>query len=214
MAKYFIVTLTCLQVLYLSAQNEFESEIRRFESMDSINPPPKNALLFLGSSSIRLWDSLSFVFPNRDIINRGFGGSEFSDAIYFFHRIVTPYQPSKIVVYEGDNDIANGKDAQTVLHDFIMFASLVKEYLPETALIFISIKPSPARWKHANEMKRANRLIREYTATDRRLKYVDIYSEMLGENGRPIAELYLQDSLHMTREGYRIWKHKLEPLLD
>jgi len=193
---------------------QFEPAIAAFEARDATNPPPKNAVLFVGSSSIRLWTNAAAAFPEYTIINRGFGGSHMSDANAFFSRIVTPYQPRVIVLYEGDNDIASGKSPEQVFADFNEFAAMAKQEVPGARLVFISIKPSPSRLKHLERMGEANRLIREAIEKDGSWTFVDVVTPLLNGQGEPREELFRSDRLHLNDEGYALWEATLRPVLD
>ena len=194
--------------------NSFEKEILAFESSDKTNPPPKHAVLFTGSSSIRLWKTLTQDFPQYRVINRGFGGSQISDCIFFADRIVTPYEPNVIVFYAGGNDINAGKSPEQVFADFKVFATKVREALPETRLTYISIAPNPARWAQVDKVRAANRLIAEYTREHPKLGFIDTFSKMLGEDEQPLPDIYLADRLHMNAKGYALWKGIIAPLLE
>lgn len=185
--------------------SRWEEAISKFESADKEQAPVKNGVLFLGSSSIRMWKSVAEDFPNHEVINRGFGGSTLPDCIHFFDRLVKPYAPSTIVFYEGDNDVGRGDSARTVYENFKTFSAMVKEHLPDTKLIFIAIKPSIKRWNLAPEMKKANRMIQRYVWLHKGLGFADIWDPMLGDDGKPRPELFLDDGLHMTAKGYEIW---------
>lgn len=189
-----------------SKANPFEKDILAFEAADKTNPPPKHAVLFIGSSSIRMWKTLSRDFPGYRVINRGFGGSQIADSIHFADRIVLPYQPDVIVFYAGGNDINAGKSAETVANDFKAFARIVREKLPATKLVYISVAPNPARWAQMDRVREANRLIRDYTAKDPSLSFIDVHPHMLGDDGQPKPDIYLPDRLHMNEKGYEIWK--------
>lgn len=189
-----------------SPANKWEAEIKKFEESDRQSPPAKGAVLFIGSSSIRLWQSLAEDFPGIRVINRGFGGSELADSIFYVDRIVIPYQPQMVVLYAGDNDLANGKTPQQVFEDYKAFVSRIQRKLPTTRIAFISIKPSPARAHLLQSMKEANQLIKAYAAADRRLVYIDVFTPMLGRDGRPRPELFGSDGLHLNKEGYSLWK--------
>ena len=189
-----------------AATNVFEPEIRAFEARDLANPPPKQAVLFVGSSSIRLWKTLAQDFPEYRVINRGFGGSQIVDATHFAKRIVFPYEPRVIVMYSGGNDINAGKSAERVFADFQAFVSAVREKLPATHIAYISIAPNPARWSQVERIRRANELIRAYTTTDPRLSFIDAYAKMLGPDGQPRPDIFVADRLHMNEKGYAIWK--------
>lgn len=191
----------------------WEPEIRAFEAADRENPPPKTAILFIGSSSIRLWKTLATDFKEHPVINRGFGGSHMEDSVALADRIVLPYQPRQIFVYAGDNDLAAGKTPERVLGDFQAFVEKVHGRLEETRIAYISIKPSPSRWHLADKIRTANRLVREFTATDRRLDYVDVFTPMLGTDGSPREELFVGDKLHLNEHGYRLWAKTVRPHL-
>lgn len=193
--------------------DRFEPEIQAFEAADRIHPPTKGGIVFVGSSSIRLWETLATDFPGAAIINRGFGGSQLSDAVRFAPRIVLPYRPRLIVLYAGDNDLAEGKSPDQILRDYRAFVRLVRRRLPQTRIAFISVKPSPARRALAAQARRTNRLVRQYLSGDRRLRYVDVYTPMLDASGSPRPELYQADSLHMTAAGYAIWRDWLTPVV-
>ena len=202
----------------LRAQNKpdsskWESEIKAFEAADKTNPPPHDAALFIGSSSIRLWKTLAEDFQEYKVINRGFGGSQIIDSVAFADRIVIPYKPRMILLYAGDNDIAAGKSPEQVLADFKAFARKVRPRLSETKVAFISIKPSPSRWEFAEKIKAANRLIEDFCEQDERLIYIDVFNPMLGADGKPRPELFVEDRLHLNHKGYALWTALTRPRL-
>lgn len=191
----------------------FEAEIRAFREADRADPPAEGGVLFVGSSSIRMWERLEEDFPGANVLNRGFGGSQFSDLHHYFEEIVAPYRPRLIFVYEGDNDLAAGKSPRRVLADFRRFVEQVRSELPGTRIAFIAVKPSPSRWHLADRMRSANRLVRRYTLWQADLEYVDVFEPMLGPNGRPRPEIFLHDELHMNRAGYRMWAQIVRPFV-
>ena len=193
--------------------SRWEKAIHEFEEWDSRNSPPQNAVLFVGSSSIRGWRTHEF-FPKLTVINRGFGGSYLSEVNHFFPRIVQPYHPRVIVVYAGDNDIADDKSPEQVADDYREFVRLVRAQWPDTPAIYISIKPSLARWDKWPSMKRANKLIEELTRNDARLFYADTAASTLGDDGKPRGELLVEDGLHLNRKGYQVWSDVVAPLID
>ena len=195
------------------AQEQWEEAIQAFEQMDETDPPPEGAILFTGSSSIRMWTTLAQDFPDARVVNRGFGGSQMSDLIHFADRIVTPYAPRLILIYEGDNDVAAGKTAEQVFTDYRQFVSLVHDQLPDTRIAFIAIKPSLARRALMDEMQKANELVEEYASTRDRLGYIDIFTPMLGEDGEPLSDIFLEDGLHLNAAGYAIWVEAVRPYL-
>lgn len=191
----------------------FEGEIRAFEQQDERDPPPKNAVLFVGSSSFVGWKTLHSDFPQYATINRGFGGSEITDVIHYADRIVLPYAPRLIVLYAGDNDIAAGKSPGQVADDYLTFVKRVRGALPQTRIVFIAIKPSTARQHLIERMRAANTLIKFYARSDERLGFADVFEPMLDAAGNPRPELFVEDGLHMNARGYDLWKRIVEPHL-
>lgn len=190
----------------------WEDDIAAFERRDAQNPPPENAVLFVGSSSIRLWD-LEMSFPKIETINRGFGGSQIADSVHFADRIVLKHKPRIVVMYAGDNDINAGKSPERVAADFKKFIKTVHADLPETRILFIAIKPSIKRWALAGKMKQANRRIKKICDTNDLLAYIDIFTPMLGPDGRPREELFVEDGLHLNETGYQLWADRVAPHL-
>ncbi|NOZ60767.1 MAG: hypothetical protein GXO74_03715 [Calditrichaeota bacterium] len=199
----------------LFSQNYWESAIHEFEKADAKNPSDSGIVLFVGSSSIRKWESLQKDFPFTKVLNRGFGGSEMSDLLYFTDRIVLKYKPSMIIVYEGDNDIAAGKSPVEILKDYQAFVRKVRTKMAHVPIILLAAKPSPSRWQWASQYRLLNQLLKKYvvTADDENLQFVDIFNPMIGENGRPLPEIFLSDSLHMNEKGYQLWTKILTPVL-
>jgi lysophospholipase L1-like esterase len=194
------------------AAGRWDRAIAAFESQDRVKPPPKNGIVFVGSSSIRFWD-LPKSFPGLDVINRGFGGSELADSVHYAPRIVLPYEPRVVVLYAGDNDLAFGKSPERVAADFRAFVKVVHGKLPKTGIVFLSIKPSPLRWRLADKMKDANARIEAYCKTDEQLRYVDAATPLLDPDGRPRPELFAKDGLHLNAKGYERWAAVLKPIL-
>lgn len=194
-------------------ESRWEKAIRSFEEKDEQSPPPKNAVLFVGSSSIRKWD-LPKYFPDLKVINRGFGGSQVADSVRYVSRIVTPYVPRTVVLYAGDNDIAAGKSPETVFSDFKKFVDSLHRDLPETRLIYICIKPSIRRWRLVDKMRRANELIRSYIERNDRILYANIDTPMLGQDGKPRRDLFVKDGLHLNDKGYELWTRVIRPLIE
>ena len=203
-----------LQAQQSTDPTRFADQVQQFDSLDAVRPPKTNGTVFVGSSSIRMWKEAEKKFKKYNVINRGFGGSQASDANYYFDQLVKKYEPAKIVYYEGDNDLAAGKSPETVLEDFQEFVSKVENELPETKVGFLSIKPSPSRWHLLEQLQKANALIKAYCNEKENLTYIDVYTPMLGNNGRPIPSLFLKDSLHMTPKGYLIWNKQVDPFLN
>jgi lysophospholipase L1-like esterase len=208
------VLLISLQITAFS-QNDYsrahlwEKEINAFAEFDKKEFLPKNGILFVGSSSIRGWRSLREDFPDFHPINRGFGGSHFEDLNFYAEQIVFPYKPKLIVLYAGENDIVAGKSIEQVFNDFKKFVLMVRQKLPKTRLIFVSLKPSPSRWEFTPKFKELNDLIKTETEKDKRLLYVDVWSPMLTADGQPKSDIFLGDKLHMNAAGYKIWREAL-----
>jgi lysophospholipase L1-like esterase len=192
----------------------FEPEIRKFEVVDRRTPPPTNAILFTGSSSIRLWTNLVADFPNRVVLNRGFGGSHMSDLLHYFDRVVVPYRPKLIVVYEGDNDLASGKTVDAVFADYQEFVRRVQTQLPGTPVAFLAVKPSRARMKQIGLQRELNARLKAFAASDRGLSFVDTFTPILDDGGVARAELFREDGLHLNERGYAIWARVVREFLD
>jgi lysophospholipase L1-like esterase len=192
--------------------DKWESAIAAFEAADRKSPPPKDAILFVGSSSIRLWD-LKKSFPELTTINRGFGGSQMADVVRHAHRIVTPYNAKAIVLYEGDNDLNAKKSPETVAADFAAFINIVRAEQATVPILVIGCKPSPSRWKLIERQRELNRLLVELCEKDGHATLVDIEMPMLGTDGEPRKELFRDDMLHLNDAGYAVWSSLVEPLL-
>lgn len=187
----------------------WEKEIAAIEKRQQDKAPVKEGIVFAGSSSVRLWD-LARSFPDWNAINCGFGGSDVRDSTTFAKRIIVPHAPRAIVFYAGDNDIANGRSPQQVVEDYKAFCSEIHRELPKTEIYFIAIKPSVSRWKQYETQSKANALVRELSATDKRLHYIDVVKPMLGADGQPPADLFVKDGLHLSPKGYEIWAKEVK----
>lgn len=187
-----------------AAADRWEPAIRAFEAQDRKSAPAKGGIVFVGCSSIRMW-AVEKSFPDLNVFNRGFGGSQMADSARYAERIVTPYQPRVVVLYAGDNDLAGGKSPEQVLADYRQFVAKVHVSLPKTRIVYIAVKPSLARWKLIEKVRATNSLIRGFAAQDPRLVFIDVEKPMLGPDGKPRPDLFLRDGLHLNAEGYRIW---------
>ena len=190
----------------------WETDMQRFEAADAQSPPPRGGVLFIGSSSIRFWDTLAQDFPGVPVINRGFGGSELRDSTWYADRIIVPYAPRQILIYAGDNDLNAGRTPQQLRADFIAFVERVRRDLPKAKIAYISNKPSPSRAQLLPVQREANTLI---AAEAKRLgvDYIDIFTPMLDASGQPDESLFVEDRLHMNRAGYVIWQRAIAPYL-
>lgn len=192
----------------------WEKVIRAYEEADKAAPPPQGAILFIGSSSTRMWKTLADDFPDHRVINRGFGGSQIADCAAYADRIVIPYRPKLIVLQAGTNDIHAGKSPQQVLADFQAFVKTVRAKLPQTRIAFTSLHPTPSRWSEAAKEQEANRLVRNYIRSGENLDYIELWDQFLGPDGRPREDLFLKDRLHNNAAGYRIRAAAVRPHLQ
>jgi lysophospholipase L1-like esterase len=197
------------------AQQEWEPTIRGFDQQDKVHSIPPGEIVFTGSSSIAYWSSLANDMKPLKVINRGFGGSEYSDVNYYADRIVIAYRPAAVVVYAGDNDLASGgrKTPQNVAQDVQRFVQLVHAKLPQTWVFVVSIKPSIARWKRWPEMHEANQLVQDFLRTQDRAGYIDVATPMLDKDGRPSPDLFISDGLHPSAKCYAMWTSIIRPIL-
>ena len=191
----------------------WEATIARFEAADRKNPPPQGAVLFIGSSSIVKWKTLAQDFPHVKTLNRGFGGSVIADSTRYVSRIVVPYHPRKIVFFAGDNDIGAGRSPFAVAMDFAGFVATVRAGLPDVPIAFIGIKPSLSRWRLHDAQIKANHLVSDYCSRGTNLTFIDVYSAMLGSDGKPRPDLFVADGLHMTPAGYALWTPLVAPFV-
>jgi len=211
-----LVMVSVLPSFGQEAKHDFvkwEKDILAYEQSDHTNPPPKGALLFIGSSTIRLWKTLAEDYPGQRVINRGFGGSEILDSTHFADRIVFPYEPKAIYFRAGGNDIAAGKAPEAVFEDFKDFVAKVHAQLPGTDIYFISWNPTPSRWQNRDKEALLNRLTKELAEVTPHVKYIEASSMVLGEDGKPRVELFMADKLHFNAAGYKLLAERVRPFL-
>lgn len=183
----------------------WEPSFAAFAAQDQASPPSPGGTVFTGSSSIVMWTGLAQQFPHAQALGRGFGGSQLADCARHVDRLVLPYKPRQVVLYAGENDLAAGATPQQVFASYRSFVDQVHAAQPGTRVIFISIKPSPSRARLIPAMRQANALIAAHVRTDPTLAYVDVFSAMLDGAGRPRADIFLPDALHMNPAGYDLW---------
>lgn len=191
----------------------YEKEVLAFEALDRTNPPPKGQVVFVGSSTIVSWDPARY-FPDLTIINRGLWGSALIDTVRLVDRIVIPYAPRLVVVYAGDNEIDAGFTSEDVAIQFERLIKAVHSKLPQTRIVVIGIKPSPQRWLTIDRARVANEAIRTLCSRDDRVAFLDVDGVMLGFDEKPRKELFLDDGLHLSAQGYQLWTVLLRPLLN
>jgi len=194
---------------------DWEPTIRKFEESDRTNPPKPGSIIFAGSSSIVRWTTLAEDMQPLDVVNRGFGGSQFSDLVQYTKRIVNVYHPRAVVVYEGDNDLAPGspKTPEMVATDFKQFVQIVRSDLPDTWIYIVSIKPSTLRWSMWPQVKVANEMMKDYSKTQRRVQYIDVATSMFAADGTLPRDLFVADGLHPTPKLYAMWTAIIKPIL-
>jgi lysophospholipase L1-like esterase len=217
-----IRTLAIFLVLFCStaifAQDQeapFYQDIQAFKKLDSINPPPKHAILLIGSSSFTNWKDVAAYFPGYKLINRGFGGSSLPDVIRYADDIIYPYEPRQVLIYCGENDFA-GSDTLSVpvvQERFEQLFNLIRSRFENADILYISMKPSPSRRYLFQKMQEANAGIKAFLSKQPNTVYIDVYNKMLASDGQPIKEIFLSDSLHMNAKGYAIWKKQIQPYL-
>jgi lysophospholipase L1-like esterase len=190
-----------------------EKEVAAMEAQDKISPPPKGEILFIGSSTVKRWTTLAQDFPQHKVINRGFGGTQIVDATYYADRLIFPHEPKLIFLRAGGNDLNAGKTALQVFADYQEFVAKIQARLPKTEIVFISLSPSIARWKQAEKEKAVNTMIEAYARRSPRLKYLETYDMVLGSDGQPRPELFVEDKLHFNAEGYKLLAGRVRPYL-
>ncbi len=210
----FFVAFLALLTVAVNAQ-PFANEIAAFKKQDAVSLPQKNEILFVGSSSFRMWKDVQAAFPNHVIINRGFGGSAIPDVIRYADDIIFPYQPKQIVIYCGENDIASSDTvtAEMTRDRFKGLFEMIRAKMPDVPIVFISIKPSPSRWSMKDRMIKANALIKKYLKKQKHTTFISVWKAMLGKDGKPLPDIFIGDNLHMNAKGYAIWQKLIEPHL-
>lgn len=188
-------------------------DMARFAAEDAAATPPERPVVFTGSSSVRMWQTLPADFSGFTVLNRGFGGSQVRDSVWYADEVALRYRPRQIVLYAGDNDIAEGRSAQQVLADTRAFVARVHARLPSTPIALLGIKPSPARAHLMPAQRQANEALRAWAASQRNIAYIDMFTPMLDEGGQPQATLFLDDGLHMNAAGYALWRELIHPYL-
>lgn len=190
---------------------KWEKDIAAFEKSDAINPPPKNALLFIGSSGIVRWKSLATDFPGAVILNRAFGGNEIADSTHFAERMIFPYEPKMIFLRAGGNDIHAGKSSEEVFRDYQTFVATIWAKLPDVPIAYIALSPSPARWNEKPAGDQLNLAIADYCKKNKNLLYIDAASITLDADGKVRRELFVSDQLHFNEAGYKLLAEVVRP---
>jgi lysophospholipase L1-like esterase len=205
--QYFGVVLLLFCILNLSAQdpNRFKTQIEELVQKEHQFDPGKKLALFTGSSSVRMWKNVADYFPEYNVVNFGFGGSHFSDLIYYYEELIPKYKPDYLFIYEGDNDIASGKKPGEILEEAKLLIDRIQQDLPETKVVLISPKPSVARWNLHKNYEKLNKKLERLTKKTDNVEFADVWNAMLDENGKVFSDVFLDDNLHMNKKGYDIW---------
>lgn len=211
---FLLLTLILGSGSFLFAQEvPFQNEVKSLtERIDQGGWKP-NSFLFTGSSTVRLWKNLQEEFPEIPIVNTGFGGSQASDLLIHLDELVIRYSPEKVFIYEGDNDINDGKEVAQIMEDIDQLITRIHQKLPETNIVLISAKPSPSRWQLKTSYTVLNDLMRQYATTHDQVNFMNVWNVMLDKTGRPISEIFTADSLHMNKKGYAIWNKSVIPFM-
>ena len=206
-----LILLVPLNAAESASTNRFEPEVLKFEALDRRVPPPPRPILFVGSSSIRLWTHLPTSIHGRPVLNRGFGGSRFKDLLRFFNRVVLPYGPSVVVVYEGDNDLAEGQTPAEIAQDLAVFLERAETELRGTSILLLTVKPSPSRVHLLEVQSEFNRRLKLLPQSHPRVRVIDVASPLLDSQGKPDPRFFAADRLHLNADGYEAWR---QPVLD
>lgn len=204
--KNVLVVLTMLftQLLFAQDATRYAGQVK--EILEN-HPHAQNqgVVLFTGSSSVRLWKDLPSDFPKHKIVNAGFGGSQASDLLHYLEELVLGYNPQKIFIYEGDNDISAGKSTTEIIGDLSQIVSRIREKFAKTEIVLISAKPSVARWELAPKYQELNDAMKKYAKSEKKVSYADVWAPMIGTDGKPLPDIFVEDNLHMNKKGYDIW---------
>jgi lysophospholipase L1-like esterase len=184
----------------------FQQEINQIKGDKTDYTSIDDLVLFTGSSSVRIWTDVKTDFPGIQVVNTGFGGSHMSDLLFYADTLIIRYRPARIFIYEGDNDIASGKNPDDIIKDAGRLVQLVRQKLPQSILFFIAAKPSPSRWNLKDVYGDYNRKLMAFSSVHPGVFYIDVWDKMTDSRGKPRGDLFLPDSLHMNRRGYDLWR--------
>lgn len=212
--NFFLISLLLFTCSSVFAQNpeRFKDQVAKINK-DYPVKENLNSIVFTGSSTIRMWKSLQKDFPEHNVINAGFGGSQASDLNFYINELILDYKPTKVFIYEGDNDLSAGKTVEDILVTFDLIISKIHEAFPETEIILISPKPSVARWELADQYLDLNKKLKKSTKGKKYLKYADLWKPMLAKDKEPMKDIFLKDNLHMNEKGYAIWAKTIKRFL-
>lgn len=210
-----LLILFCVEAIAQNSKPAFWQDIQNFRKQDSIQSPPTHPILFVGSSSFTRWTDVQTYFPGYTILNRGFGGSTLADVLRYEEDVIFKYDPKQIVIYCGENDIASSDTitAATVFNRFQNLYSEIRAVYPNVPIVYVSLKPSPSRWHLKEKAMSVNNQIENFLKSQKNAEFISVWNAMLGPDGKPVRELFVEDNLHMNAKGYAIWQKKIEPVL-
>lgn len=217
---WFTVCLSLILMIGLSLQASAQDPLRFQKEVDQIHEKypshiqRNDLILFTGSSSIKMWKDLSQYFPDHEIINAGFGGSQTFELLHYVNELIIDYKPKKVFIYEGDNDISSGKSSTEIILTMHELVGIIHEALPETDILLISAKPSISRWHLKEEYMDLNQYLDEYSQLFDYVEFVNIWDTMLDAEGNPRTEIFLEDKLHMNKAGYDLWAEVVKKYMD
>jgi lysophospholipase L1-like esterase len=202
---HFILLLIFPGIILSQDPGRFKNEIDTINKKYLSREGSSDLILFTGSSSIKRWVNVTGYFPDKNIINTGFGGSQMSDLIYYSDKVIFRYKPIQVFIYEGDNDLAAGEKATDIIREADSLIRIIHKKLPQTEIVIISAKPSPIRWKLKDEYIRLNAMFSKLDSEFDYVRYLDLWTPLIGPTGRPVSEYYIKDSLHINNSGYDRW---------
>ncbi|MBO9681515.1 MAG: G-D-S-L family lipolytic protein [Flavisolibacter sp.] len=210
-----LLIFLCVEAVAQNSKPAFWQDIQNFRKQDSIQAPPAHPILFIGSSSFTRWSDVQDYFPGYNILNRGFGGSTLADVLRYEEDVIFKYDPKQIVIYCGENDVASSDTitATTVFNRFQNLYSEIRAVYPNVPVVYISLKPSPSRWYLKEKAMAVNDLIENFLKNQNNAQFVSVWNDMLGPDGKPMPDLFVEDNLHMNAKGYAIWQKKIQPVL-
>ncbi|WP_159523063.1 GDSL-type esterase/lipase family protein [Sunxiuqinia indica] len=217
--KISLVLITTILIAGNIAFAQYDPEVKwgesiaKYEKKDSVSMPEPGGILMLGSSSFTIWQDVGDYFPGKNMVNRGFGGSEMSDVLFFKERLILPYQPKQIILYEGENDIAAGEKPDSIFAELLQLVEWTRVQIPGVQISLVSMKPSPKRWELKETMLVMNRKLKQFAAENEDIDFINIWDPLLEPDGVPENENYREDLLHLNAKGYKIWQKAMSPYL-
>jgi lysophospholipase L1-like esterase len=212
----FLIVISCTFIgqgnnLFAQGEDRWQAEVKEItKKYDSINWE-KEAIVFTGSSSIRLWKTIQNDFPKSTIINTGFGGSQTHDLLKYLDALIIRFAPAKVFIYEGDNDINAQKPIPQIIQEHLEIITRLKEKLPDATFYILSTKPSPSRWALKDSYLELNEQMKNFCTFQSGVTFIDVWTPMMDKSGKPNAKLFVEDKLHMNKKGYKIWKKAIKP---